>query len=239
MVRAAFRLLPLVPVRGQYGNWMLSVPDNTTVRSLIGTYGPVFACVDRLREGMAFLDIGANAGVFSLFASNRVGQGGRVVAFEPSPEIFRLLVRNIELNKANQVIPINAAIGPSTAMVGFDPASPGHSGTAHLAETGTIEVVQIGGRELEPILSVIVEKRNIIVKIDVEGAELRVLEGLAPFLRSARVAAIVVEVDGSHLARFGATEDGLYQLMAELGFVAENDTPRGSHYDQVFTRQNP
>ena len=237
VTRLAFRLLPRVPVRGRFGNKMLSVPDNTTVRSIVGTYTAVLDCVDRLRPGMAFIDVGANAGVFSLFAADRVGEEGRVVAFEPSLEIFQLFLRNVSLNSnARRIVPFNAALGEETRVVRFDPATPEHSGRAHVDASGSAEVLQIGPAELTPLLTALIEGRETIVKIDVEGAEVMVLAALAPFLRSGRVAALVAEVNAVHLARFGSTEAELFGMMAELGFTAAERSDASAHYDQIFLR---
>lgn len=236
MTRAAFRLLPRVPVRGAFGSRMLSVPDNTSVRSILGTYGAVFDCVNRLRPGMAFIDVGANAGVFSLLASDRVGPEGRVVAFEPAGETFQLLMRNIALNGSERIVPFNAAIGEDSRIVRFDPASPAHSGKAHIAATGSVEVLQIGSAELTPLLAAAVGDRETIVKIDVEGAEVLVIRGLTPFLRSARVTILVAEVNADLLARFGSTEAELFEAMAQLGFEAGERSNPTAHYDQVFHR---
>lgn len=65
---------------------------------------------ERLKPGDVFVDVGANIGYFSLLASKLVGPGGRVVAIEASPEVFDLLRRNLELNKAHNVRAVNVAI---------------------------------------------------------------------------------------------------------------------------------
>jgi FkbM family methyltransferase len=236
--RTLFRLLPTLPVRGRYGNMMLSVPDDTTVRSLVGTYSDVFECVNRLRAGMALVDVGANVGVFSLFASDRVGPEGRVIAFEPAHETFQRLMGNIALNGSSRIVPINAAIGAETRMVRFDPATPEHSGKAHISGTGSVEVLQLGPAELTPMLEAAAENRETIIKIDVEGAELMVIEALAPFLRSAQVTALVIEINAKHLARFGASEAKLFKFLSELGFEPEDRAASGGHYDQVFRRRS-
>jgi hypothetical protein len=59
---------------------------------------------DFLRSGDIFVDIGANIGLFTLIASLRVGHNGKVYSFEPCLNTFRRLVRNVELNRMNNVI---------------------------------------------------------------------------------------------------------------------------------------
>lgn len=64
-----------------------------------------------LHEGMTFLDIGANIGVYSLFAAKRVGPSGTVFAFEPSPREFSALASNVALNRLANVRLHQSAVG--------------------------------------------------------------------------------------------------------------------------------
>lgn len=61
-----------------------------------------------LRPGDAFLDVGANIGYFTVFASMLVGFHGRVHAFEPNPRTHDLLARNVRLNTVGHVVTLHA-----------------------------------------------------------------------------------------------------------------------------------
>ena len=235
LVGALFKIFPRVPVRSRYGCLMLSKADVTTVRSVVGTYDAVHDHVTKLTDGMAFIDIGANAGVFALVAAQRVGPGGRVVAFEPASGTFQLLMENIGLNRFSNVVAVNAALGVRTGMARFE-VSPTHSGKAHLSDRGSAEILQVGPAEAQPLLLALAGDRETIVKIDVEGAELLVLRAIAPFLQSARVSSVVAEIDPDLLSRFGTTPEDVYRALGDLGFHAEMPEGSSSHYDQVFTR---
>jgi tRNA G37 N-methylase Trm5 len=63
-----------------------------------------------LRAGDVVVDIGAHVGYFTLIAARSVGPEGRVYAFEPDPENYALLVRNIELNGYQNIMPIQKAV---------------------------------------------------------------------------------------------------------------------------------
>lgn len=63
-----------------------------------------------LKPGMAFVDVGANIGYFSLIAAKLVGSQGRVYAFEPNEENFNLLAQNIKLNNFSQVTAIKKGV---------------------------------------------------------------------------------------------------------------------------------
>jgi tRNA A58 N-methylase Trm61 len=70
-----------------------------------GDYEPhvVEAIQKRLKSGNTFIDIGANLGFISLIASSLVGPSGKVIAFEPVTETYNFCMKNIELNKLNNV----------------------------------------------------------------------------------------------------------------------------------------
>jgi hypothetical protein len=77
-------------------------PASETSRAIFvtGRYEPNEFCVlDRiLKPGMTFLDIGANVGLYTLFAAKRVMPNGRVLAIEPSSREYEILTRNIDAN---------------------------------------------------------------------------------------------------------------------------------------------
>ncbi|HIH44213.1 MAG TPA: FkbM family methyltransferase [Candidatus Methanoperedenaceae archaeon] len=58
-----------------------------------------------LKSGETLLDVGAHIGAFTLRAAKQVGVGGKIVAFEPEPGNFKLLQKNIEINRYSNVIP--------------------------------------------------------------------------------------------------------------------------------------
>jgi len=137
------------------------------------------ALVELLEPGMTFYDVGANMGFFSLIAWRRVGSHGRVCAFEPLPESARTLRHNVGLNGARNVAVVEAAVaaGPGRARL----AVTAESVQAHLAEidtdTPTLGVVDVQVTAIDAELAAGRAAPD-VVKIDVEGAELQVLEGM-------------------------------------------------------------
>lgn len=236
VLRAISSVMPQIPVRSRYGVRMLTAPDATTAMSIVGAYDDVFEALAPLKKGMAFIDIGANAGVFSLVAATRLGIEGRVISFEPSSKIFRLFVNNIALNHAENVIPFQAALGEQSGFMNFDPASRSHSGGAHLAIEGSERVLVLGGGELESLLKLCIGDREIMVKIDVEGAELLVLNALRPILAMPSVRRVIAEVSIGALARFRAEPRTIYQVMAEYGLRPTTGLQTQPVYNEVFHR---
>jgi FkbM family methyltransferase len=167
-----------------------------------------------LPENPAIVDIGANAGYFSLQALSRF-IGGRVFAFEPVPANFRLLMRNRDLN-------------PGLPLVCVPKAVAGQSGELVLAFEGgedfTTSATVLGGGDgqkgricvpavtLAEIMSDHDLQRIDLLKMDCEGAEYEILYRCPPEIL-ARIGRIVMEVHTGPQKdqNIGALEDFLKQ----------------------------
>ena len=66
--------------------------------------------VEKIKRGSVVIDVGAGIGEFAMLASDKVGEGGKVIAIEPSPDDFETLQENIKENGCSNVIPINSAV---------------------------------------------------------------------------------------------------------------------------------
>ena len=127
-IRQALRLVDGRAVRSRYGPLMrVRAGDQTNFFCISGRneseYGDVYKePTSSLAPGMAFLDIGANVGLFSLVASQMVGEQGVVLAFEPSMSVFNDLVGNAALNGLRNFFPFNLAIRRPRRLPDFSPA---------------------------------------------------------------------------------------------------------------------
>jgi FkbM family methyltransferase len=134
---------------------------------------------DRLRPGDAFCDIGANIGYYSLLASHAVGPRGVVIAVEPSPPIFALLLENLALNGARNVRTVEAAVAARAGKVALYRGPSWNTGmTTMLVERGFRVADQVAALPLEDIFRPDEIARLRMIKIDVEGAEAPILERL-------------------------------------------------------------
>jgi FkbM family methyltransferase len=144
--------------------------------------------VESLRPGGVLYDIGANAGFMTLLGSRLVGEQGSVVAFEPLAENVALLEENLRLNGIENVLVLavaaSARSGKAQMLLPDDLTGASlvdHTGQVEIRERRQVETLRIDeavsdGRLPEPT----------VVKIDVEGAELEVLDGLKETLGRAR-----------------------------------------------------
>lgn len=129
----------------------------------------------RVRPGFAFVDVGANCGFYAIRIA---AAGGRVIAVEPHPEMFRRLQFNAGLNPGHALRLLQCAVGDRPGEIGIVEDSR-NLGRTRIDGTGAIRT------EMRPLLDIVRAEgldRLGALKVDVEGFEDRVL---APFLEEA------------------------------------------------------
>ncbi|WP_217143269.1 FkbM family methyltransferase [Streptomyces sp. AC627_RSS907] len=189
----------------------------------------------RLRPGDGFVDVGANIGVLSVLASQLVGDTGRVVAIEASPDVHRRLVGHGRLNARGNIRAVNAAVSDGHRRLTFVLASSRNVGANSIVPyDGPAEsTFEIEARPLPELLEPEEIANARVIKIDVEGAEGSVVRGMAPMLRDLRPdAEISVEVAPERMARLGDSVGELLTVMRDAGFHVyrlPNDYAPGSY----------
>jgi len=145
-----------------------------TAGELVGTFIVQHYRYDSIVEpklGDVVFDIGAYVGDTALWFSKAVGSHGKVYAFEPEPRNFAKLKANLERNKVTNVIPLQLALSENEGEMQV--ATGGSSSTITQAGTGTSVKVTTIDRFVETNKISQVD----FIKMDVEGHELKVLEG--------------------------------------------------------------
>lgn len=172
-----------------------------------------------VREGDVVVDVGANVGQYSLLAARLCGAAGKVLALEPNPAIFQALRRNLGLNRSPQVLPLLMAAGARDAPVAMLEPPPTQLGTSKMAGAATGDYWS-GGYRLATILRELGLSRCDVVKIDVEGHEDEVLEGLlqegAPRPRH-----LIFEFVPQAFA-YGGRADRMLAWLTEAGYVLKS-----------------
>jgi FkbM family methyltransferase len=177
---------------------------------------PITSLVCReLRPGDVFADVGANHGWFSLLAAQRLRtNGGRVFAFEPQTKLCSLLRASAELNRLDNLTVIQAAAGQGPSRGFVHVPRPEQTRYGSLFPSGnTVEAVDIVS--LDDALS---DASPALVKIDVEGFEIRVLLGMRRLLRSPALRSLIIEVHPAEIRRFGDELSELVRILNEHGF---------------------
>jgi len=202
-------------------------PENESSRTLFltGTFDPneLMWLSQVLTEGMTFVDVGANMGVYSMFASKLVGGSGTVVAVEPSMRDFQRLAFHITLNDLQNVQPLHVAASDECAQASLQVAWDRNSGHNTFGDFGYPDVERARAETVQtrPLDAVVAEhelERVDFVKIDVEGHELRVLAGAVETLARFRPK-ILIEVFDNVLRAQGASATLVLAFLEQQGYT--------------------
>lgn len=183
--------------------------------------------------GETVFDVGGYEGIFTLFFARRVGPLGHVVTFEPNPRNVARIVENVRLNGFAQVLVRQLAVGaaPGRASLVF-PADETARGSL---ETGIAEQI----KQEHGVLAVDVELDTLdrqvaaglpepdFVKLDVEGLELDVLQGMRGLLEH-RHPRLYIEIHGADAQRKLANLTAVVELLWTTGYDVlhvETNTP--------------
>lgn len=206
-------------------------PGNELYRAIVlsGLYEPdlMVALRPHLQPGGVFVDAGANVGVFSLFAAARVGVGGRVLAFEPSGREFAQLERNIAVNGLTHVTAHRMAVAEAAGEVVLRVAEDGHAGHNTIgggfaSDAAEVARERVGAVRLDDVLAGF--ERYDAIKLDIEGAELRALQGAAGVLRRLRPV-LAIEMNGPSLVACGASVEAVMAFLEGAGYAAFDINP--------------
>lgn len=237
--RLAGRVAEKPYVRSVYGPLLLRRPDDGTFMICWkGRYGTFTS--DILRDfdrPFVFLDLGANLGLYSLIAETNEN-ARRIFAFEPVPETFSYLARNIVLNGCRKIAPFCGAIaGEDERLIVAMTVEPHHSGISHIAHSadGGVLTPAFHARHLDALLRDWPDL-PIVAKVDVEGSETLVLETLCATSFFGRVTHFIVEIN-NHYHEESAQAD-LIGRLTRAGFSegARREHPKWRYYDALYVR---
>jgi len=195
--------------------------------------------VNLLKEGDVFVDIGSNIGLFSILASNFVETSGKVICFEPSYREYRRLLFNIEKNQCFNIVAFNAGISKES-QIGEFAVAVGHTGLNKIASGIAVphHVLSVPLFSLDTLWSELYGETVIdLVKIDVEGAEFWVLEGMHQLLLRKQILKLVIEITPKFLKKFHSSKSDIYNLLISYGYSPLNKSDDWQ-YDEVFTLNN-
>jgi len=198
----------------------------------LGCYEPVTRVVmeSLFHSGMVFVDGGANAGLYSVLASQAAGSQGMIHAFEPHPVVHSILTGNLSENGCVNVKPWKAALGAAAGTASlYHSAEPGsHS----LLESNPAERYSVRVLTLDEVLG---NNRVDLIKLDLEGYEPFALQGMHSILaRPAESKPILVmEFCSSWLKRASVSPSQILDLLEGRGYKlkAIDDNHRRGPFD--------
>jgi len=190
-----------------------------------------------LQQGDVFYDIGASLGTHTIFMAKRVGKNGSVISIEPECESFRKLQENIYLNDLKNVISIQTALG-NNFHKGFFSSYGGGFGTYNLLDYGKKDY----NKRIKIVPGdYIIKNRNLsvpnVVKIDVEGYEYYVLQGLKETLRKTVCRTLCIEIHHYMLPK-DVTPEMIINLLRSSGFNYFEKYERGETFHLFCSKGN-
>jgi FkbM family methyltransferase len=179
-----------------------------------------------LRPGDNVLDVGANIGRMTVLASKGVGPGGRVIAFEPSPLVIASLYKNIFFNQCKNVSVRNYAVADADGSLPFHVPLDTNSGLGSFRDLGTDQslVIEVPIRQIDQERGLPDDVR--LIKIDTEGADLRVLRGAELLIARCRPA-IVLEFSPAWIAQMGDEPKWILEFAARHDYSLYQLQPEG------------
>ncbi len=154
-------------------------------------------CNQIVRPGDTVLDIGANIGMVTLWLSKLVGENGKVHAFEPNPELQKMLEETFAHNSVANVCLHRTALGSEQGLLELRIPRV-NAGAASLARNQSLSDCDVVKVPVKPLSKIVAEediKSIRLIKIDVEGFEAEVFKGGQEVLSSIRPEAILFELN--------------------------------------------
>jgi FkbM family methyltransferase len=168
-----------------------------------------------IRPGMRIVDVGANLGLYTLLLARLTGPAGQVHAFEPEPALFQALTRNCRRNAAANVTTVNCALGAGSGRIPFY-RSLFNSGDNRLGGLGwkgrgvEVEMARLDDVLPEPCVD--------FIKMDVQGYEMQVLQGMERIIEASPRLMLYFEFWPCGLRSAGTDPAALLDFLFQRGF---------------------
>lgn len=188
--------------------------------------------LQELNSDDIFYDIGANTGLYSLFAAKNCS---KVISFEPYPPNYELLKKDMLKNGISNIEVCEIALSDSNGTVSFDQPVEDDVGygSSSIVERDTSNSIEVPTRTGDELISEDSFPAPNIVKIDVEGSEPLVIDGMEDTLSDSDCRLVYCEVHIKEVDHrpsifdFNTDLDDIKSQLQEYGFIIEEVENRG------------
>lgn len=177
-----------------------------------------------IAEGMTVLDVGAHVGHYSLLAARQVGPLGHVYAFEPEPDNYAILQRNVAANGYMNVTCIQSAVADRVGELLLHVSKQGndrHSVVGSSQAVPDSEACVVRTTTLDHFCAALGWPRVDVIKMDIEGAEPLAIEGLTELASRSERLTLVLEFAPEILRAGGTAPSAFLARLGALGFAVE------------------
>jgi len=207
------------------GSKMFLDPGDSLNLSINGVYGELDTKIIReeIHEGDIVIDVGANIGYYTLIFAQLVGKSGKVIAFEPEFKNFEILKKNVEINNYNNVILEPKIVSEKCGKMKLyfsDSDIVGHQIMTGIGVKGNIKnFVEVESVTLDDYMKKLnLDEKVNFIKIDVEGAESKVLEGSTKISKKNDHLKIFTEFNREVVKNYGTEPKKMIDLLYGNGF---------------------
>lgn len=166
-----------------------------------------------LREEDIFLDVGANAGAYTVLAS--AAAGAQTISFEPVPRTFAKLLDNVAINTIqDKVTAYNMGVGNKKETLNFSV----DNGASNRVINNTNSSTPSTAVPVDTLDSILQGSAPAAIKMDIEGFEYNALTGASNTLASQELCAIIIELK-EHALKYGSSNAAIDELIRSYGFL--------------------
>jgi FkbM family methyltransferase len=229
-----------VPV-GEWCFWLEKGPENYYLEEFL----PFCDVLNHLNAPFTLFDLGADIGTVSSLVAVHCKNLKNVVAFEPNPKSFEVL--NANLGNLNQ--PVKCV---KSAVSNFDGFATFHADTDRLndhegyidnsGEGDTVVTSLDNWQTRQKVQNDFLLEKTLVLKIDVEGQEIQLLDGAKELIKNALKVIILIEVHPEVLARTNHTPDDLFataEQCREFSWIVPLHANKPVNRDLSFFEQVP
>lgn len=185
-------------------DWYKLLVEATSIQSLKGYVKP----------NEVIIDVGANVGFFTTRFAQWVSNGGFVIAVEPETSNFRQLLRNLDKSGTrSQVRAVQGVVAERCGTLKLA-VNPVHPGDHKISSEG----IDVAAFTIDGLVQKESAGRVCLMKIDVQGAEERVLSGAQETIQRDHPA-IYLELDDEALRRMGSSAERVVSRLVSLGYI--------------------
>lgn len=208
----------------------VSLVEGLLVDERNGEIRTIQKIIEELRVGDIAYDVGASVGTHTIFMALKVGDLGKIFAFEPESKSFAALKANIALNKLNNITPLKVALGDCRGERII------RGGLGCFTFTERSDYIPVEKMEIVDAFSFI-QENNLplpnVVKIDVEGFEYHVIRGLKNALMDPACRMVACEIH-PNLLLDGMKVSDIMELMDSYGYKRNKIFKRNTELHVFF-----
>jgi FkbM family methyltransferase len=169
-------------------------------------------------SGNVVLDIGANIGDDTLVIARIIGSKGKVYAFEPDPENFKLLKKNVKANGYTNVVTVGKAVSNKNGKVKLFLSENNKADHRIYESDNSRKYVEVDTISLDKYFGHLSRKINVI-KIDIQGAEMMAFEGMVKLFKDNKYPKLLTEFWPIGLKRCGSSSILFLKLIRGMKYV--------------------